>query len=301
MSMREAVGAEANTSLFEVDGVRLAVSREGHGPPVVCLHAVAHGARDYEPFKQAVGDRFEIVRVDWPNHGRSGADREPASAARYAKLLVLLLDQLGLQRPILLGNSIGGAAALLYAQQRPVRALVLCDSGGLVEVNLTVRVFCALFACFFAAGARGARWFAAAYAWYYRRLVLPTPAAHDQRERIIAAGYELAGTLRDAWSSFATPAADLRALAASLHIPIWCAWAKYDRIIPLARCQPAIDRMKDARVTTFVGGHSPFLESPAEFVAAFDEFVAALTPPVVQTSAALARLDPAAERQPDAP
>ena len=33
-----------------VDGVRLAVAREGKGPPVICLHAIGHGGGDYEAF-----------------------------------------------------------------------------------------------------------------------------------------------------------------------------------------------------------------------------------------------------------
>lgn len=276
MSLREAVGTEAGASLFEVEGVELAVSRQGRGTPVVCLHAVGHGAGDFGSFARAVDDRFEVIRIDWPGHGRSGVDREPTSAARYAQLLVALLDRLGVQHPIVLGNSIGGAAALLYAERRPVRALVLCDSGGLLQVNLLVRLFCAAFARFFAAGARGASWFKAAFAWYYRHLVLPTPAAAEQRERIIAAGYELAPQLRDAWRSFGKPSADLRAQAAALEVPIWCAWGKLDRVIPLARCKPAIARMQHATITQFEAGHSPFLERPAEFAAAFTTFAVPL-------------------------
>ena len=92
MSLREAVGTQEGAALVEVDGVQLAVSREGHGPPLVCLHAIAHGARDFEPLARAVRDRFEVICIDWPGHGRSGADREPASAARYAALLVGVLD-----------------------------------------------------------------------------------------------------------------------------------------------------------------------------------------------------------------
>jgi len=276
MTLREAAGTEAGSSLFEVDGVRLAVARQGRGTPVVCLHAVAHGAGDFEAFARTVHARFEVIRLDWPGHGRSSADREPASAKRYADLLVSLLDQLGVERPIVLGNSIGGAAALLYAERRPVRALVLCDSGGLVQVNLLVRLFCAAFARFFAAGARGATWFAAAYAWYYRHVVLPTPAAAEQRERIIASGYELAPQLRDAWRSFGQPSADLRKLAAALRVPVWCAWATHDRVIPLARCKPAIARMQHATITPFEASHSPFLECPTEFATAFESFVSSL-------------------------
>jgi 4,5:9,10-diseco-3-hydroxy-5,9,17-trioxoandrosta-1(10),2-diene-4-oate hydrolase len=103
-------------------------------------------------------------------------------------LLVGLLDQLAIEAPIVIGNSIGGAAAIHYAKARPVRALVLCDSGGLVSVDRTVRLFCAAFAAFFARGARGSAWFPWAYALYYRHVVLPTRTARDRCEQIIARG-----------------------------------------------------------------------------------------------------------------
>ena len=226
-----------------------------------------------------------MICVDWPGHGRSSVDREPASAARYAALLVGVLDQLGIERPLVIGNSIGGAAALLYAERRPVRALVLCDSGGLVEVNLPVRAFCALFARFFAAGARGAAlvW-CRRTAWYYRRLVLPSAAAREQRERIIAAGYELRRHLARRVAELRPPSRrPARAGEHALQVPIWCAWAKHDRVIPLARCKPAIERMQE-RITTFAAGHSAFLECPTEFAAAFTHFTDSLPPE--RTSAA---------------
>lgn len=278
MSQREQCGVPTGSQQVEVDGVRLAVAREGRGSPVVCLHAIGHGGRDFEAFAGLTREHYEIIRVDWPGQGRSGADTHPPSAARYAELLVALLDRLDVHRPLIVGNSIGGAAALLYARQRPVSALVLCDSGGLVPVNGFVRLSCRMFAAFFAAGGRGAKWFAGAFRFYYRFLVLPGAAAAAQRERIIQSGYESAPLLEQAWNSFARPDADLRKLAASLDIPIWCAWARSDRVIPLWMCQSAIRRMKRATLSKFAGGHSAFLEQPEAFVTGFRGFVDSLPP-----------------------
>ena len=192
-----------------VDGVSLAVKRSGRGAPVVGLTAVGHDARDFAPLAQRTGDRCELICIEWPSHGGSGADHRPASAARYAQLIAGALPQLGVDRPIVIGNSIGGAAAILLAAQTPVRGLVLCDSGGLVEVNRTVRTFCALFERFFAAGARGAWWYPRAFSAYYR-LVLPRPEAAAQRRRIVAHARILAPVLREAWASFGEPGADIR-------------------------------------------------------------------------------------------
>ena len=116
MSLRAAVGVQAQFLFIEAGGTVVAVKRQGQGQPVICLHATGHGGRDFEGFAAAMtGKGFETIMVDWPGQGASPPDegKVPASAARYAQILRALILQLGLsQRPILLGNSIGGAAAL---------------------------------------------------------------------------------------------------------------------------------------------------------------------------------------------
>jgi len=273
MKQRSACGVQREVSYAVVDQVRIAYSRLGTGQPVVCLHAIAHGGRDFAAFTDAVCQQYEVITLDWPDHGGSGEDHQPASAARYAQIVIGLLDQLGIQRPIVIGNSIGGAAAILYAQARPVTALVLCDSGGLVAINRLTRGFTRFFAGIFAAGAAGAKWFGRFYRLYYRWMVLPSPAAAEQRARIVAAGSEMAPILRDAWRSFGEPDADLRLIAAGLDVPILAAWARQDRVIPLWMCRPAIGQLQQGRLVTFKAGHAVFLERPAEFVAAFLGFV----------------------------
>jgi pimeloyl-ACP methyl ester carboxylesterase len=272
MGRRALVGVPEGSIRLTVDGVELAIAREGRGPPVVCLHATGHGGGDFDAFAAGVKNRFEVIRIDWPGQGRSGPDRQPASAARYADLLGGALEAMGVEAPIVVGNSIGGAAAMIHAARAPVTALVLCDPGGLVAVDATVRRFCGLFARFFAAGERRAWWFPLAFGLYYR-LVLPSPAAAAQRRRIVASATETAGVMRQAWESFGGGGADIRALAASLGVPVWFAWAKSDAVIPLARCRPAIAAMACARVTAFPGGHAAFLEQPRAFIAGFEDFL----------------------------
>lgn len=275
MSDRGDIGVPANCEMIEADGVRLAVAREGHGPSVVCLHAIGHGGGDFEAFTQAVRGQFDVIRIDWPGQGRSDPDHEPASAARYAALLAEVLHKLDVRQPIIIGNSIGGAAAILYSSRHPVRSLVLCDTGGLVKVGFAARMMCGLFVRFFAGGARGAWWYRPLFGIYYRRLVLPSPAAAKQRNRIIGVARDLAPLWRDAWDSFRQKDADLRGIAAGLDMPIWVAWAEGDRVIPLALCKPAIEAMKHARITTFAGGHAAFLEQPDAFAEAFLGFAGA--------------------------
>jgi len=258
------------------EGVSLSVVRAGRGEPVVCLSAVGHDAYDYLPLAQRLGHRYEFICIEWPLHGESGADSEPASAARYAALTEVVLQQLEIRAPLVIGNSIGGAVGILYAARYCVRGLVLCDSGGLLAVDAKVARFCRVFSRFFAAGARGAWWFKTLFGLYYR-WVLPTRAANGQRRRIVASAYRIAAPLAQAWRSFGAPAADIRDVAAQLSVPVWVAWAKHDRVIPLRLCQPALARLKNTRLDVFAGGHSPFLEQADEFAVKFDHFAAGLT------------------------
>ena len=266
------------TTRIVADGVSLAVHRIGRGAPVVCLHALGHDRRDFDRLAARLSDRFELVCIEWPGHGESGDDPLPAAAARYADLLVAALDQLELGAPILIGNSVGGAASVLYASRRPVRGLVLCGTGGLVEVTPTVTRICRIYERFFAAGERGAWWFGVVFQAYYR-IVLTQPAARAQRRRIVAGIGQRARLLREAWASFGEPGADIRDIAAGLPVPIWVAWADKDRTIPLKRCLPAIRRLKNATVSTFKAGHTPFLEQPDAFAHGFLQFVAQLPTP----------------------
>lgn len=271
-SGRAEIGVAAGSPKIEVHGVKLAYAREGGGAPVVCLHAIGHGGGDFDAFADAIRGNFEIIRVDWPGQGRSDPDTEPASAARYAELLTGFLDKLGIADPIIVGCSIGGAAAIIHASREPVRALVLCDPGGLVKVGFMVRRICGVFVRFFAAGTRKAWWYRPAFYLYYRFMVLPSAAAAKQRKRITKASSELAPVWRDAWESFRAKDADLRTLAQGLTVPVWFAWAKGDRVIPISLCKPCIAKMRNATTTMFDGGHAAFLEQPTRFADGFLEF-----------------------------
>jgi 4,5:9,10-diseco-3-hydroxy-5,9,17-trioxoandrosta-1(10),2-diene-4-oate hydrolase len=276
--LRAATGAWDPVEFHQSAGTRIAIARRGQGPTVVCLHATGHGGRDFEPFAERVGAGFEVVAVDWPGQGRSPREQSPASAARYSQILEDLLPSIAEGPAILVGCSIGGAAAIELAARRPdlVRALVLCDPGGLVAVDAATRFAIGRFRAFFEAGARGASWFPVAFALYYR-IVLPQPAARPQRDRIVAASRETAPVLAEAWASFADPAADLRGLVPAISCPVLLAWASQDRIIPWSRSKAAAGKFPDFRVEFFRAGHAAFLEDPDRFAEVFRGFATALT------------------------
>ena len=123
------------TSLGEV-----AVAETGEGPVLVMLHGGGPGASGVANYHQnlpALARRLRVVLPDQPGFGGSyrptEADLDERSITQITvDTLFQALDQLGLERFHLLGNSLGGAAALAMAQTRPdrVAGLVLMAPGG---------------------------------------------------------------------------------------------------------------------------------------------------------------------------
>jgi len=262
----------------------LAVKRWGKGDPVVCLHAIGHGAADFEDFAQRVGDSFEVIALDWPGQGDSPADGGPVTPEHYADLLEAELPKLCEKPPILIGNSIGGATAIVFASRRPeaVRGLVLCNSGGLAPVGPFERRAIGALAAFFRAGARRAWWYKAAFAAYYQ-LVLPR--APKRRREIVATAYKIAPVLAEAWEGFARPEADIRALGPTIATPTLFAWAKGDQLIPWSKSAQAASRFPRHAVRLFRGGHAAFLEDADAFAEAFREGVLKLSHPMADRAA----------------
>ncbi len=282
--LRAAIGVQPPYDLVEAAGTKVAISRRGAGQPVICLHATAHGGRDFESLSNAfVALGFEVVCIDWPGHGASPSDatEEPASAKRYAAVLEDLIPILfGKAKPIVIGNSIGGAAALIASLSRPeaMRALVLCNPGGLAPLDPLATTVINLLVKFFEAGARGARWFPWAFGLYYR-LVLSGKAAHAQRASIVAAGPEMASILVQAWRGFGEAEADLSGKVASLGLPVLFAWAKSDQIVAWSRSKHAVETIPQAKVEFFNGSHAAFLEDPLAFETSCLRFLSALPDP----------------------
>lgn len=206
--------------------------------------------------------------------GCSPSDGAPVRADHFGRIVLEAVEALALERPLVIGNSIGGTAAIVAAAADPARfsGLVLCNPGGLAPLDAPARFVIGRMVAFFRAGVRGAWWFPVAFSAYYRWLVLPRAAARAQQ--IVAVGRNLAPLLADAWSGFGEPSGDLRALAPKLTLPVWLAWAKGDQFVSWNRAKAAVAAMPHHRVTLLRGGHSAFLEDCDAFAAGFRTFAA---------------------------
>lgn len=116
------------------------VTETGTGPALVMLHGGGPGASAVSNYHQnlaSLARRFRVVLPDQPGFGRSFRPSQEDLVARSITQLTVdsllpTLDALGIEHCHLLGNSLGGAAAIALAQQHPdrVERLVLMAPGG---------------------------------------------------------------------------------------------------------------------------------------------------------------------------
>ena len=252
------------------------------GTPVVMLHGGGPGATGLSNFGRNLpvfAGRFRTLVVDQPGFGKSD---KPAVEGNYftfaARGLAGLLDELGVDRVHLVGNSLGGGTAVRFALNYPERAgrLVLMGPGG-----LSLNVFApdptegvkrlADFAAPVGSGPPGPS--REKMAAFLRTLVFDQRLVTDELidERYAAASEPAAlAAMASLGASFYDPAffedGMLWREAHRLRNPVLLIWGREDRVNPLDGALVALKLIRRAQLHVFGGcGHWAQLEK-------FDEF-----------------------------
>jgi non-heme chloroperoxidase len=89
------------------DGARLAYDDAGSGRDVVLIHGMCMSRRYFDRNFDELAKRFRVVRVDLRSHGDSPAAEGGNTVAQYARDVKDLCDSLGLDKPVLVGWSMG--------------------------------------------------------------------------------------------------------------------------------------------------------------------------------------------------
>jgi pimeloyl-ACP methyl ester carboxylesterase len=113
-----------------VDGLPVHVIVRGRGRPVVLVHGNGTMAEDFAicGLIDRLAARYRVIAIDRPGFGYTGRPRHRIwTAQAQAMLLHRVLEQLGVERPLLVGHSWGTIVALALAAdgRRPLRGLVL--------------------------------------------------------------------------------------------------------------------------------------------------------------------------------
>jgi pimeloyl-ACP methyl ester carboxylesterase len=98
----------------------LAHDRTGSGPPLLLLHGLGSCKEVWRPVMPLLGRERDVIAVDLPGFGASPPG--PTTVDALADAVVAFADELGLERPHVAGNSMGGGIALALGARDAVRS-----------------------------------------------------------------------------------------------------------------------------------------------------------------------------------
>jgi pimeloyl-ACP methyl ester carboxylesterase len=256
----------------------------GKGPPLVLLHALGESALDWRWVLPILARTHRVYAPDLPGFGYSAKPSVDYSPAFFARFVGDYLDALGLERATVVGNSLGGLAALRLALSEPSRvsALGLVASAGLGrEITYALRLPTlpgyGEAAVFWAKTPFGAA----------QRALSRVPLLFGRPERV-----------PDVWITEQTRMAQLpgfteatiAALRAQvdmggqrkvlvdqlphLQMPTLIVWGERDRVFPYSQARKALSRIQQGSLELVSDcGHLPHVERPDRFAAILGEFL----------------------------
>ena len=114
------------------DGVSLRYEEAGHGdPPLLFIHGWCCDHTFWAQQVPALSADHRVVAVDLRGHGESDKPDQDYAISGFVDDVAWLCRELDIERPVIIGHSMGGVIALNVARRQPAmaRALVFVDAG----------------------------------------------------------------------------------------------------------------------------------------------------------------------------
>ncbi len=233
-----------------VEGVPVRYRTGGTGPPVVLVHGLSGSARWWRPVLPALTSRHAVHLVDLPGFGRFRAGGPRFALARACSWLDAWIEAAGLERPTLVGHSMGAAIALRLAGERGERVgrLVLVAPAGLPTGRSLLGHALPL-----AAALRRSR---------------PRFLALLARDALRAGPRTLAGATRDVLAE------DVREELGAVAVPTLVVVGERDTLTPRAAVELVRAGVASSRLVVLAGaGHVPMFDRPEELAEAVLTFL----------------------------
>ena len=243
----------------------LALERRGSGEPVLLLHGLGHHRHVWKPVYRLLEDEFDVIAVDLPGFAESAdVKNAPKRIRDIATFLENRFSEWGIERPHVVGNSLGGAIALELGARGAARSVTaLSPAGFLGPVNRfqTVGVLSALRAS---------------------RVVLPWSWHHAMAHRrwgrrLYAMGIYASSTaltaedvLNDVANLKRCPSFEpvlaanvLYSYRSPVRVPTTIAWGAKDRILPIGSLRRVAAKAPGADIRVLHEcGHAPMQDDP---------------------------------------
>jgi pimeloyl-ACP methyl ester carboxylesterase len=225
--------------------------RAGKGDAMVLLHGANDQAGTWYAVAGKLAKQHRVLALDLAGHGESGPKEGPLPLSMMVAQLDALLDRENAKRATLVGNSMGGWVAMLYAMQHPERVerLVLEDASGMMW-PLTVPLVAQnrddaikILKAVHGPDAPMPEWAIDA---------LLEPGAGDRMKRVLAGG--VLDNLVDA-------------RLPSLKVPTTLIWGRDDGLLPVAYAEALQKKIAGSKLTIIDGAaHMPHRQQPEKFL-----------------------------------
>jgi pimeloyl-ACP methyl ester carboxylesterase len=244
--------------------------RGGSGPPLVCLHGFTDTWRTWELVLPALERRHDVLAPTLPGHA-GGPTLGEATDTALADAVEQAMDEAGLPRAHLVGNSMGGYLGLLLAARGRAESLVaFAPGGGWGLGDESYRETLAFFRSMHEQVQQAAP---------HADAIAASPNGRRRATEFIAVRYEhippelIAHLIAGAAGCEATPALIEHGLEHGWHVdaekitcPVRIVWGAEDRILPWPRAAVRYrEQLPQADWVVLDGvGHCPQLDVPLE-------------------------------------
>jgi len=241
---------------------RLNYERRGSGPPLVLLHGIGHRWQAWEPVLDRLAAEHDVIAIDLPGFGKSPPLAGPSGITEIAAALAAFFEHLGLDRPHVAGNSLGGGLALELAAAGKVASATALSPvgfwtpwefrlglGSLVVLRRTTFLPAALLRAMARSNWLRVVAFGAVIRW----------PEHLTQERAMG---DILALRNGAFARVASGAQDY-AFHGKPNVPVTVAWGTHDRILLHRQADRARRRLPAARHVDLPGcGHVPMSDAP---------------------------------------
>lgn len=273
----ERSGAGLEASSVQVDDMTIAYLSNAEsvaGETIVLIHGFGANKDNWTRLAGELTDEFNVYAIDLPGHGDSSKAldlgyRFEDQVSHLAKILAAL----DIDKPHIMGNSMGGAITALYAATFPdqVRTAVLFDPAGIFKYDSEL-VELVL---------EGDNPLIPSKEGDFKRLIdfalekkpfVPWPIYEVMEERAIAnrdVNQVIFAAIRDSGYE-----PDFRTAITRIEVPVLVIWGMEDRVINYRNADVFVEQIPDARKVLLEGvGHAPMVEVPEESAQLFREFL----------------------------
>lgn len=118
--------ATASSTTVTSDGVSIAYATTGTGPDVLLVHGLTDSSGTWSSIPSSLAQHYRVTTLDLRGHGVS-ADAENYDMPSMTLDLVAVVAAAGIENPLVIGHSLGGAVAAYYGAMAAVRGIIDVD------------------------------------------------------------------------------------------------------------------------------------------------------------------------------